>query len=448
MFARTRTVHGLFAAALMGTVFQVAALAQTLTSAFPPAPRLFFRSVGIPAGTLPSSICAHVSSDGLLVTGIEANGPFNRRLFATGAWDPPQRTLLQFGPGLPFYPTGIMSGNGGAVVFAQWNNFQQPLVVESGISSAGGPWTLVSNLLQPAFDQVRFDGMNADGSEFVWSGVDPATGARKAFWMLNGGVPLDIENFLPPLGGGGVATISVTNVADFRRTCVGYRTPILGGPSEAFIVDIASNTGRIIANPYPPGPFGPTWEVTGVAVSGDGMTVAVNLLDTSLDVATFVEFSNGVTNRVTLLAPPSASTGGVVAINETGQVMTGIDPLSLQAVTWTDSVPRSIASQCAAIGFPTAPQFSSLWVTDISARDVLVGGGFNAAGRGEGWIARLPLKRQRSDFNRDGVFSRPVEQAEYNTAFAAGNLSADWNYDGVLTPIDQTLFAADLAAGR
>ncbi len=447
MFARTRTVHGFFAAALMGTALHSAALAQTLSPAFPLQPRFFFRSVGVPAGALPSSVCGHVSSDGLLVTGIEANGFMNRRLFATGAWDPPQRTLLPFGPGLPFFPEGIMASNGGSVLFAQWNNFQQP-IFEAGVSSAGGPWTFVSNVMQPLFTQVKFDGMNADGSEFVWSGIDPATGARKAFWMLTGGVPLDIESFLPPIAGGGAASITVTDVADFRRTCVGYRIPMLGGPIEAFIVDIASGMGRIIANPYPPGPFGPTWQVTVVAVSGDGLTVAVNLLDTALDVATFVEFSNGVTNRVTLLAPPSASTGGVVAINETGQVMVGHDPLSLQTVTWTDSVPRSIASQCAAIGFPIAPQFSSLWVSDISARDVLVGGGFNAAGRGEGWIARLPLKRQRSDFNRDGVFSRPVEQAEYNTAFAAGNLSADWNYDGVLTPVDQTLFAADLAAGR
>ncbi|HLP82793.1 MAG TPA: hypothetical protein VK157_00450 [Phycisphaerales bacterium] len=447
MFARTRTVHGLFAAALMGTVFHAAALAQTLTAAFPPAPRFFFRGVGVPTGAQPSSGCGHVSSDGLLVTGIEANGFMNRRMFATAAWDPPQRTLLQFGPGLPFYPSGVMAGNGGGVVFGRWDSFTQP-VFESGLSSAGGPWTLVTNLVQPAFDQVRFDGMNADGSEFVWSGVDPATGARKAFWMLGGVVPLDLETYLPPWSGAGASLMQVTGVADFRRTCVGYRESSFGGGSEAFIVDIASGTGRIITNPYPPGPFGPTWQVTGVAVSGDGLTVAVNLLDTALDVATFVEFSNGITSRVTLLAPPSASTGGVVAINETGQVMAGFDPISLQTVTWTDAVPRTIASQCAAIGFPIAPQFTGIFVSDMSARDVLVGGGSNAAGQGEGWIARLPLKRQRSDFNRDGVFSRPVEQAEYNAAFAAGNLSADWNYDGILTPVDQALFASDLAAGR
>jgi hypothetical protein len=61
----------------------------------------------------------------------------------------------------------------------------------------------------------------------------------------------------------------------------------------------------------------------------------------------------------------------------------------------------------------------------------------------EGFALRFPEVNIRSDFNHSGGCFDVLDIVDFGTAFAAGNLSADWNYDGALTPLDQQLFSTD-----
>ncbi|GEM_PF-1347434 len=426
-----------FAGAILCSVSTSVVFAQSVQRA-PVTPRYFWRGLGTPAGAMARSWVTSVSPDGRLIMGIQV-GATTSGIFATEPWGV-GRIPIQPPSGVGA-PLSIAACDNAALMSGVWNSGVPFVTARTAIASGGGAWTIINDLLQPSFSNLSVGSMSADGTVFQTGVIDNATNTFKDFVYFNGNL-IDINAALSASLGITVLNAIVTDVAAYRRVCVGG-CRLNGVAPRAFSYDLVAQTATILPNVI--GGFTEPWDAS---VSGDGIVTTVTWVDfftTQSAAVRHIDNGNGVTSQILLPLGPASSPGRFVP-NETGHVIAGDDPAS-GAVLWTDGIPTTITSLTVSAASP--PAFLSLGgVSDMSAFDVVVGTGLNTAGRMEGWIARVPSKRIRSDFNRDGICQQQQDLFEFNSSFAAGNLAADWDYDTVLTPIDQALFNADWSACR
>lgn len=428
-----RTLSALFIT-LLTHVGSATAIAQ-LTTIAPVTPRYFARSLGTPAtGLNAGSFVNSVSPDGRLLVGVRYTAPFVGTCFAAEPTEPTLFLLPALTGGTR--PMSITTSNNASLLASSWTSSVPFVTPRAAISAAGGPWTVTNDLLQPLFTDVVVGAMNADGSIFAFAATD-ATNTRRHFISNNGAV-IDVNAALSAgLGGVPVLLSSVTDIASSRPLCVG--TCWLNGvASRGFSLDLVTGAVQILPNVV-----GGWTEARTASVSADGIVSTVTWIDPFAIQSAGVRYvDNGSSLTSSILVPLFPTLLGRFIPNATGHVIAGDDP-SLGATIWTDGVPIAIASITG-----TPPAFSWLaGVTDMSDRDIIVGTGSNTSGQLEGWVARVPTKVIRSDFNRDGACT-PQDALEYNLAITSGSLAADWDGDRALTPLDQALFNADFAVCR
>lgn len=409
------------------------AQAQFLTPVL--GPRWYFRSIGANPGS--STTVVSVSADGQLLYGTQ--GPPTGRQFIVA--EPPYPGRYQIGA-IPAnaFATGIVAADGASTIVSQYTLNMVSSPFRSALSNAGSPWFEITNILQPAYSGVSAVGINASGSWIVGRAVDVGAGQPISFvFQPSTGAFVPIDSFLPNPSGAQTVNAYVTEIAAYRDVVVGYAV-YDNITSEAFIFDLRSFTGQLIPNQ-----LNPNYLPIDVRVSGDGLTVAVSAVEPASPTfpwwdrfGLYTWRDNGVTQTATTLAIGLPSWIDISGLNETGQTAVGTSGVLMNGTF------QAVSAIVTSIGASTGP-LSFCTPSDISARDGIIGGnGLNqTTGRMEGFALRFPEVNIRSDFNHSGGCFDVLDIVDFGTAFAAGNLSADWNYDGALTPLDQQLFSTD-----
>lgn len=419
-------------------VFSVAASARAPIPMA--APVYFFQGVGVPAGANGFSSAESVTADGGFVLGV--HGSLTQRTpFVVDAFPRGRRDLGPVVAGGIFADRPAASNGLGLIICSNLGP-----VSDGGIRTNTSPWIQTTNLFAPTVTGLLPVAINADGTLIATHGVY-STGAQARI-VFDNGAPVDMAaQISASLGLTGAVTIH--DVAAYRRISVGTVIDVMTGAHRVFWYDHVTQQARQIA--IPPFQYYPLYETT-VRVSGDGLTTVVTYYDynTSLFYI-WQDFDNGVQSANGLLGAGTFQTQVVLGLNETGQTAVGMSNLGgngARAAIWENGTGVYLTQALASRGL-SASNFSWLSkVSDISARGgVLAGVGLDPIMRAEGFVARIPVAKVRSDFNRSGLVD-PSDLSDFLTAFAAGNLSADWDYNGLLQPIDITLFSNDHATGQ
>jgi hypothetical protein len=322
------------------------------------------------------------------------------------------------------------------------------------ISLSNSPWIDITNLFAPSsWNAVD---TNADGSVILLT-RSAAAGAQR-FLSFEDGFLVDISTFIesqlsiaPNIG------YALTDLADFQRVSVGIATLVVSpGVNEVRTSRFDHRTQIVTLDPLPLGFGGPTGTPLSVAegpfVSGDGLTSVTSIVDPS-GIRVLRVFQNGVSTIAALTPTPLPGAQSVQlarGVNETGNSVGGLAVVPLpgggtvaEAAIWTPSVGwSSLRQRLAAVGVQTSPLDTFSSITDMSSRNQrMIGHGSDSTGTAVSFLARVPLTRQRADFNRDGIFPDMQDFADFAAAFALGNFSADWNYDGILDNADLVAFS-------
>lgn len=404
-------------------------------------PPSFFRTLGVPAGSQSFTTTHSVTSDGVFVFGNDFSTLLGAEGFVAFAESGPR---FRLGP-LPGTIFGL--GNSGAndSLTAVFGVGQSSTLSEiGGARLSAAPWFVTNGIFSPGITDWVPTNINADGTLIAGKGVT-GPGLSPTSFVLDNGVLIDVQAALSGIGAASDAV--VTDVGAYRRVSVGTALDN-GNVQRAFWLDHRTGQARFVGQPPS---FPPTVIALFARVSADGLTVGVSGIDTATGTFfAWIEFDNGVTRGVAPWGPPGAATLTFIAgLSDTGQTIVGNSDFGGvfgEAVVTQLNTMTTLQSELAAAGLAISPLVNLGAVTDISARDhVVVGSGLQAGpvALTESYALRLPFFRMRSDFNRDGVFPDQQDILDFQAAQAAGNLSADWNYDGLVQPLDFTLFFND-----
>lgn len=436
----------LFGIALAGLT-TMDALAQLVLRTPTVPSRYFFRGLGVPAtGPNPISEARSVTADGTFVLGISSPNNVSQATwtnFVASSRNGPRTNLPPLVTSIPaayeIHATNTLSTITGAGGFAGAG-------VAGAVGSAAGPWVVVTSLIAPAFTELLPVDVNADGA-LIAANARVGTSTIFNAFVLHDGALINITPLVAAQTGL-LANAQIADVADYRRVSVGVARDV-NGLNDAFWFDHRTGVARRIQRPAG---ISQSLFIYSVKVSGDGLlttTLAFDMLSPPPLgwFYSWVTYDNGATQTTNFMPNGFQAVWPdvVQGLNETGKTLVGMDNAVSEPSVWHDLTPQLLSTAIAGAGLST-PGFSRLaFLADISARNGVIAGHGIRSGTNlqEAFVAAIPEVRERSDFNRNGALLEQADITEWNARFAAGDLSADWNYDGQLTSADSVAFMND-----
>lgn len=314
----------------------------------------------------------------------------------------------------------------------------------------------VSAAFPPPFAVTQVIGSTENGRLFGFVGGNQR--ANPASMVIDNGVFRDLGlRVMTDLGVTFTSDV-ITDVATGRPTCVGYGS-LANGTLVGYLHDLSTGQTARIATPT-------GGEAIPLAVSADGLNVTGVVFDPITGIPEafrwhrrFSQLTGTFTGNwrwLGTLDPSNPSSFGT-AIDANGTCVVGYSNVGTDLVSFVWIEQRSPLPQPPMIALfdelvvvrsvPPGPFVSLAIASDMSDRGSIVGQGIDAAQSMIPYVATIPSVGCRADLSGPFGLLDTNDILQFFTDFSLNMTSADYDYDGVLTPNDANEYITDWLAG-